>query len=277
MSEIAAAAAHVATWSEVEDAAAAARDAATALRWHEGLRRRTPEAAAESRVRGAHASAEIDGARTELAVVRDLVRGAAAWPENPAPVLATLHGAVRATVEAQRAATDAGRAPLQALARLHLAAAAGLSPEDTLGRPRSRGEDCAEFSDLGPAPADVGPRLEGIVALLGAREVPALVVAALVHAEIAHVRPFVRGNGIVARALERAVLTGRGLDVTAVSVPEVGHRAAGAAAYLGSLDAYASGGRAGIVLWVRHVADAMVAGCAEGSRIADSVRAGRLV
>ena len=40
----------------------AAREACTRLRWHQALRRRIPEAAAESRVRGAAASGELEGA-----------------------------------------------------------------------------------------------------------------------------------------------------------------------------------------------------------------------
>ncbi|WP_226343701.1 Fic family protein [Agilicoccus flavus] len=278
-SEFVAAARVVAGWPEVAAAADAAREAATSLRWHEGLRRRTPEAAAESRVRGAHASAELDGARSDVAIVRDLVIGAAAWPDPLTGVLPTLRGAVRATLEADRLTSDVSRAPLRALARLHLAAGADLAAPDSLGRPRGPGQGCAEFVDLGPAP-DGGPalsaRLDGVLALLRADDVPALVAAALVHAELAHARPFTAGNGLVARAVERAVLVGRGLDVTAVAVPEAGHRRAGATAYLGALSAYGSGGRPGVALWVRHVGQAVVDGCDEGTRVADAVRAGRL-
>ena len=54
----------------------AAREACTRLRWHNALRRRIPEAAAESRVRGAWASGELDGARLSVDIVRDLMRGA---------------------------------------------------------------------------------------------------------------------------------------------------------------------------------------------------------
>src|SRR5690606_30855748 len=50
----------------------AARQACTQLRWHNGLRRRIPEAAAESRVRGAWASGELEGARLSTDIVRDL-------------------------------------------------------------------------------------------------------------------------------------------------------------------------------------------------------------
>ncbi len=101
-------------------------------------------------------------------------------------------------------------------------------------------------------------------------------MAALVHAEIATVRPFVRGNGLVARAVERAVIRASGLDPTGVAVAEVGHRSAGPGAYLGALAAYASGSPQGVALWLTHCAKAVVVGAQEGGRIADAVLAGRL-
>ena len=66
--------------ADLPDVAAAserAREVCTNLRWHEALRRRIPEASAESRVRGAWASAELDGARSTATIVRDLMR--AGW------------------------------------------------------------------------------------------------------------------------------------------------------------------------------------------------------
>lgn len=267
----------LASWPAVAAAGDEVREACTRLRFHEALRRRIPEAAAESRVRGAHASAELDGARSDVAHVRDLMRGAAAWPDDPSPVLATMRGAVQATAEAERLAADLARSPRRALARLHLAAATPLSPADQVGRPRRVGESCGEFTDLGPAPDDPGPRLSGVVQALGATDLPAVVVAAVVHAEVALARPFVRGNGLVARSLARCVVLARGLDPTGVSVVEVGHLQAGRTAYLGSLAAYATGERAGLELWLEHCRDALMAGVAEGERVADAVRAGRLV
>ena len=113
---------------------------------------------------------------------------------------------------------------MQALARLHVAAASGLVDDAQLGRPRGEGEGCEELVDLGPAPAAgaLRARLDGMVELLteasrGA-QVPALVVAAVVHAEIASARPFVRGNAVVARAMERAVVQALGLDKDLVRV-----------------------------------------------------------
>jgi len=263
----------------VPEASEAAREACTKLRWHEALRRRVPEAAAESRVRGARASAALDGVEIDLGVVRDLMRGATAWPKSPDPLEAMLRGAVQATAETEHIREMVLTAPSQALARIHVAAAGHLLPESQVGRPRRAGEISQELSDLGPAPDElaVGQRLVGILdLLLHMKDAPAVVVAALVHAEIATVRPFVRGNGLVARAMERAVIRASGLDPTGVAVTEVGHRTAGPAAYIGALAAYASGSPEGVALWVTSCAAAVVVGAQEGSRIADAVLAGRL-
>jgi Fic family protein len=257
----------------------AAREACTRLRWHQALRRRTPEAAAESRVRGAHASAALDGASTSVEIVRDVMRGAATWPEPLGPMEQVVRGAVQASAETEHVASIVGAAPLQAMARLHVAAAAGLVEQGQLGRPRRAGEGCAELVDLGPAPdaAVVAERLAGLAAvLLAGDRAPAVVVAAIAHAEIADLRPFPRGNGLVARALERAVVKSTGLDPTGVAVPEAGHRTAGEAAYLGALAAYRTGTPEGLALWVSHCCQAIIAGAAEGTRIADAVMAGRL-
>ena len=264
----------------VPEATEAAREACTKLRWHEALRRRVPAAAAESRVRGAWASAALDGVEMDLVVVRDLMRGATTWPQSPDPLEAVLKGAVQATAETEHIREMLMTAPSQALARIHVAAAGHLLPESQVGRPRRAGEISQELSDLGLAPDElvVGQRLAGLVdLLLHTKDAPAVVAAALVHAEIATVRPFVRGNGLVARAMERAVIRASGLDPTGVAVPEVGHRAAGAAAYLGALAAYGSGSPQGVTLWITHCARAVVAGAEEGGRIADAVLAGRLV
>jgi len=263
----------------VAEATDAARQACTQLRWHQALRRRIPEAAAESRVRGARASAALDGAEMDLSIVRDLIRGAVAWSQVPDPVEDVLRGAAQATAETEHIAGMVVTAPAQVLARVHTAAAGHLLPESQVGRPRQAGEISREFTALGPCPDEVvvRQRLSGVVELLlSAKDAPAVVVAALVHAEIATVRPFVRGNGLVARAMERAVIQAGGLDPTGVAVVELGHGAGGGAAYLGSLAAYGTGSPQGVALWITHCAQAVVAGAQEGGRIADAVLIGRL-
>lgn len=266
---------------EVAAASERAREACTALRWHEGLRRRTPEAAAESRVRGAWASAELDGARSTATIVRDLMRGARERSPDPDPAERIIHGAMAATAETEHLERMVLSAPGQVLARLHTAAAAELvASPDELGRPRREGETSRELTDLGAPPeaGELRQRLAGIIELMTvADQAPALVVAAVVHAEIATVRPFTVGNALVARAVERLLVRAVGLDPTGVAVPEVGHGAEGGPAYLGSLVGYAQGGTDGVQLWLRHCGDAMVAAAEEGERVAQSVRAGRLV
>ena len=85
----------------VAERAEAAREACTRLRFDEALRRRIPEAAGESRIRGAQASAALDGADVPLARVRDLVTGAGVWPVRPDPVDQALRGVVQATAETE--------------------------------------------------------------------------------------------------------------------------------------------------------------------------------
>lgn len=258
------------------------RDAATKLRFHEALRRRIPEASAESRVRGARASAALDGAEFPVDLTRELIAGMRAWPDDPDPGLQILRGAVAATAESERIVSLVRTAPLQALARLHVAAASGLVEPDQLGRPRQGRETSEEMVDLGPAPvaADVPARLTALADLIAAafstNGAPALVVAEVVHAEIATIRPFVRGNGLVARAMERVLIQALGLDGTGVSVPEAGHVAGGGPAYLGALAAYSQGSADGVALWLRQAGDGVLAGVGEGMRICDAVRAGRL-
>ncbi|HEX5429209.1 MAG TPA: hypothetical protein VFX00_12860 [Pedococcus sp.] len=265
----------------VPEKVASARSACERLRFHEALRRRIPEASAESRVRGAQASAALEGATVPLDLVRDVMRGAGSWPREPDPVQQVARGAVQATAETEHVRSLVTTAPLQALARLHVAAASGVVGDAQLGRPRTGDETSAELTDLGPAPdsSEVAARLAGLVDVLTAATasgVPALVVAAVAHAEVCVVRPFTRGNGVVARALERAVVQAAGLDPTGVAVTEAGHATQGGPAYLGALAAYTTGSPEGLGLWLGHCADALVAAARAGEQVCDAVRAGRL-
>ncbi len=261
----------------VAEAVDAARQACTELRWHQALRRRTAEARAETTARAARASAALDGAELPVDVVRDVLRGA-----RPAPDDAVGHvvaGAVRVTVEAQALGDVVRSAPLQALARLHTAAAADLVPADALGRPRRDGEPPADLPGPGEAPQgpQLADRLESLAGVLRAPgDVPALVVAALAHGEVMAMRPFLAGSGLVARALFRTVVVDRGLDPTGVGVPEVACLATGLPAYAAALNAYVSGTPEGVAGWLVYCADLVARGAVEGRAVADAVLAGRL-
>jgi hypothetical protein len=158
---------------------------------------------------------------------------------------------VRVSVELLALVPVLSRSPLQALARLHTLAAAGSVPDDEVGRPRD---------------ADGAKRLQAVAATLTAGR-PALLTAALVHGELATSTPFGSADGLVARAAERLVLAGSGLDTKSLVVPEAGHLAL-RAAYESNLRAYADGGRDGVRAWLLYCAEAYAAG-AEASPLRD--------
>src|ERR1700749_1807905 len=103
---------------------AAARDGIDALLRDRGLRRTTPETTAESLLRGAHASAVLEGSDSSL----DDVRAAGGGPMAQA--------ALRGSTELLGLAPTMTASPLQALARIHTIAAKGVVADDDLGRPR---------------------------------------------------------------------------------------------------------------------------------------------
>ena len=216
----------------VPSAYAAVRDGIDVMLRDRGLRRTSPETTAESLLRGAHASAVLEGSASSLAEVR----------EGTGDEVAS--DAVRVSTELLGLAPALSRTPLQALARIHALAASGL-PEEERGRPRD------------PAGAD---RLRGVGALLTEpTDAPALLVAAVVHAELMSAAPFASHNGIVARAAERLVLVARGVDEKSLVVPEAGHLAL-RAAYESNLRGYATGGQAGVHAWLLYAAEAYAAG-----------------
>ncbi|WP_166135715.1 Fic family protein [Nocardioides ochotonae] len=217
----------------VPSAYAAARDGIDVMLRDRGLRRTSPETTAESLLRGAHASGVLEGSASTLAEVR----------AGEGDAIAT--DAVRVSAMLLSVVPTLRQAPLQALARVHAVAAGASLPEDRLGRPRD---------------AESAQRLRGVADLLTARtSAPALLVAAVVHAELATSTPFASHNGIVARAAERLVLVARGVDEKSLVVPEAGHLAL-RAAYESNLRGYADGGRAGVHAWVLYAAEAYAAG-----------------
>ncbi len=216
----------------VPSAYAGTRDGIDVMLRDRGLRRTSPETTAESLLRGAHASAVLEGSSATLAAVRagDVDEVAA--------------DAVRVSTELLSLAPSLNRTPLQALARIHALASATL-PAESRGRPRDEA---------------AAARLRGIGELLTVpTAAPALLVAAVVHAELATAAPFPSHNGIVARAAERLVLVARGVDEKSLVVPEAGHLAL-RGAYESNLRGYAAGGQAGVHSWLLYAAEAYSAG-----------------
>lgn len=226
----------------VAEAVARARAALVTVHNHPVNRRGWPSTAAEAGLRAARASAALDGAPLDQS--GDTVSD---------PVLA---GAVRVAEQAGRLLTVWRTAPLQALARLHLLAAAGLAPEAELGRPSTSAQTSARLALL----ADL---------VTGATAVPAPVLAAVVHGELLTLAPFPSANGVVARAAARLTAVASGLDPKALGVPEVGHLRAGPT-YRQAAAGFAGGTPAGLTTWLLHCCAQWEAGAREALSIAEA-------
>ena len=195
----------------------------------------------------------------------------------------TVGAALRLTAEAGQLLGVWRQSPIQVLARLHLVAAGGAAPDDTVGRPRQAGEPVDEdltgsgTSAALPLPdaAEVAARLDGLAGLLLAGAgAPALVVAAVVHGELLALRPFGSCNGLVARAAQRIVLVGSGLDPKSICPAEVGHAELGPAAYLRALEGYVSGTPEGMARGSRTAAEPSSLGVRESTAVCEALQRG---
>jgi hypothetical protein len=217
----------------VASAMAAARDGIDVLLRDRGLRKSPPELTAESLLLGAHASSRLEGSGSDL----DAMRGGEGDEVAQA--------ALRLSSEVLGLVPVLGKAPLQAFARLHTLAGKGELDGAELGRPRD---------------ATTSARLSELARLLVApTQAPALVVAAVVHAELLTVAPFASHNGIVARAAERLVLVARGVDAKSLVVPEAGHLRL-RQEYESNLRGYRDGGPSGVNAWLLYAAEGYAAG-----------------
>ena len=287
---------------------AEARRAVDRLYGHRVMRRRAGEVTSESALRGARASAALDGADWPLEEVRRRT------DFGTDPEARTVGGALRVNAEAGQLLGTWRHSPLQVLARLHLLASG--DADAAAGRPRQAGEPAGErfgkvlpvaedtgvptgaqagapgtaparvpVFELPPAPGadEVAARLDGLARLLvsrggkkhpNERTAPALVVAAVVHGELLALQPFGSHNGLVARAAQRIVLIAEGLDPQAICPLEVGLAELGTDAYRNALGGYASGSEQGLALWIGHCAAALRLGVRESTAVCEAMQRG---
>lgn len=222
------------TLEGVPSAFAATRDGIDVLLRDRGLRRTAAELTGESLLRGAHASAVLEGS-------------AATWDDVAGGRMDEIaQASVRLSAEVLSLVPTIKSTPLQAFARLHAVVAGGQLDDEQLGRPRD-GEAAERLRTLATT-------------LTRPTAAPALVVAAIVHAELATAAPFASHNGIVARAAERLVLVARGVDQKSLLVPEAGHWEL-RPQYESNLRAYANAeGESGVHAWLLYAAEAQVKG-----------------
>lgn len=222
----------------VRDAVTAARDAVAEVHRHQANRRGWPTTSAEASVRAARASAALDGGATDIP----------ADGEVSDPVLA---GALRVAEALGPLLPTWERAPLQALARLHVLAAADLADPEALGRPRTAGARLELLADL----------------VAGGTSVPGPVLTAVVHGELLALAPFDSANGVVARSAARLTMIATGLDPKGLGVPEVFYLRR-AERYRAAAAGFASGEAVGE--WIVFVCEGISDGAREATGIADA-------
>ncbi|HSP37846.1 MAG TPA: hypothetical protein VLR26_08835 [Frankiaceae bacterium] len=251
----------VAALPGVREAADEARRAVDRLLAHRLMRRRSADISVEAGLRSARASAALEGVDVPLEVLRS------SGSEDP-----VVQGALRISSELGGLSDTFSRVPLQALARMHLLAAADYAPAESVGRPRIAGQPAED----GPAPdtLEANARLEGLMRILAEpTSAPAVVVAAVLHAELLAVRPFVSANGLVARGAARVILLGRGLDPKALTAPDVGHLER-VDEYRETAAAYVTGGPSGVAAFVRHCCTALELGARESLAVCEALQRG---
>jgi hypothetical protein len=207
----------------VASAVAAATDAVDAVLRDRGLRHITEEQMSQALLAGASANAALSGdpERWQL-------------------------GALRLSAELAPMAALIKVAPAQALARAHALVARGVVADSELGK-------------IGSGPGVVA-RMNSLGELLARpTSAPAIVVAAVAHAEIAVVAPFGDASGLIARAVEHLVLISVGLDPYGVIVVEAGHAERGES-YSTGLEGYAEGSVSGVKDWLLRCATAVARG-----------------
>lgn len=228
----------------VATAAKSAQDAVFAVHRHRANLRDASATAAEASVRAARASAAIDGADPELPAEGGVSD----------PVLA---GALRVAEAGESLLPTWRRAPLQALARMHLLAAADLTEDpDTLGRPRAAGNAADRLELLGQL-------------IVGATSVPSPVLTAVVHGELLTLSPFGIADGVVARAAARLTMVATGLDPKSLTVPEVAcfRRVT---RYRAAAEAFATGTPDGLREWLLFTCESLELGAKEAEGIAEA-------
>ncbi|MFD5562291.1 MULTISPECIES: Fic family protein [Kitasatospora] len=275
----------------VPEAVAEVRKNVDRLYGHRVMRRRAGEVTSESALRGARASAALEGADWPLEEVRRRTDFGAD------PEARTIGAALRLSAEAGQLLSIWRTSPLQVLARLHLLAVGDADP--SAGRPRRAGESAAPLfpreiaategvapdgpvGEIPPPPAadEVAARLDQLAGLLAARAerptggAPALVVAAVVHGELLALRPFGDYNGLVARTAQRIVLTAEGLDPKAICPAEVGLAELGTAAYRQALLGYLEGTPEGMARWLTHCAAGLGLGVRESTAVCEAMQRG---
>ena len=226
--------------ADIADAVKGARAAVDGAYKHPALRRKGGPVAAEISLRCAVASASLVSGGYELELVR------AGTVLDP-----VLQGSLRVAESLPSLAARWETAPRQVFARLHVLAATGILPAQSLGRPTAS--------------------LDGVCSYIVARSGDPIIRAAVVHGDLLALDAFEAVNGIIARAAARLTLVASGLDPRGLIAAEEIHLAR-EPEYVGAAGAFATGTPDGIRSWLKHCTTAITQGAAIISEVGDNSR-----
>lgn len=195
----------------VAEAAVAAQQVISAVHRHRANLRKHNITGSESVLRGARASAWLDGGDRVL-------------PEDGQVTDPVLAAALRladsiSPEKIEETARIWKRAPLQVLAKFALNASPVGETEDS-AEARDRAGRPVGDEELSAAMKE--QRLHLLADMLtGGTDVHAGVLSAIVHGELLTLAPFAHNNGLIARAASRLTTVASGLDPRGLGVPEV--------------------------------------------------------
>ena len=204
------------------------------LMWNRTVRRHKDALVPYTRRISGYATAALDGAQ--------MPKDPTMEPEvSPMGSISDQGLLITAEADLQRQAFKTE--PLKVLARLHTF----VSTEEDRGRPRTTNEvvDPLRLGNLPPHEI-LQERLSQLVDLVIESKAPSILVAAIVHAELATLRPFTQGSYLVARASTRLFLAARDVDNDGLVMSEYGAFLLGRPAYVKALSGYMSGTREGV-------------------------------
>lgn len=256
----------------VAEAAMDAAQAISAVHRHKANLRKHNVTGSESVLRGARASAWLDG-------------GDRTVPDDGNVTDPTLAAALRVadSLSPETISETARiwqRAPQQILAKFALNAAP-ISAGNSTGDVSDSTVNAADTAALDEASRPVGDdKLSAAMKeqrlhilgdfITGGTQVHTAVLSAVVHGELLTMRPFAHHNGIIARAASRLTTVASGLDPRGLGVPEVywtRHREE----YNNAAEEFAKGTPEGLRRWILLHVEGLKAGAVEARGIADAV------
>jgi hypothetical protein len=220
---------------EIADHCEAIQGALDAARWDRTLIRAPEIFWNLMRRESGYASAELDGARPPDDPVSE--------PDD-SPMGRLCQASLLITADADAQFRTFMHSPMQVWARMHALADDG--PER--GRPRDH-DNVSDPLHLGvlPPATEVTSRMLAMAQAIVNSRAPAVLVAAIAHAELAVLRPFANASYLIARATPRMVLRARDADPLGAASLEVGQREVGRVRYVQALRNYASGSASELV------------------------------